>query len=85
MKDNKVFIDEDSVEWNRLFCAPQLGFDTKIDPFSKKAFLEKTQKGGTIGDLFDLSKEMSEKRGGKKNDPIKKEFAKSWKKKRGQA
>jgi hypothetical protein len=32
--------------------------------------------------MFDISKEMSEKRGGPKNDPIKKEHMKDWKKKR---
>ena len=31
---------------------------------------------------MDLSKELSEKRGGVKNDPIKKEFSNEWKAKR---
>jgi hypothetical protein len=29
-----------------------------------------------------LSKELSEKRGGSKNDPVKKDYTKEWKKKR---
>jgi hypothetical protein len=85
MDSLKIYIDENNVKWNRLYSLPQLGRDTKIDPFSKRAFLEKTNKAGTFGELFDLSKEMSEKRGGKQNDPVKKKFSEEWKKKRNKA
>ena len=44
--------------------------------------MKKSQKPGNIGNLFDLSKELSEKRGGTKNDPVKKDFVKNWKKNR---
>jgi hypothetical protein len=84
LEEEKKYIDLDGVEWQRVYSCPNLSFDTRIDPYSKKAFLEKTKKSGTVGDLFDLSKEMSEKRGGVKNDPVKKNFVKDWKKKRNQ-
>jgi hypothetical protein len=76
------YIDDENIKWQRLYTVPTIGIDTKIDPYSKKAFLNKTQKAGTVGDLFDLSKELSEKRGGSKNDPVKKDYTKEWKKKR---
>ncbi len=82
MNDEKVYVDEYGVKWNREFTVPQAGIDTKIDPYSSQAFVEKTRKAGNVGELFDLSKEMSEKRGGKKNDPIKRVHEKQWKKDR---
>jgi hypothetical protein len=82
MNDEKIYIDEYGLKWNREFTVPQAGIDTQIDPFSSKAFVEKTKKAGTVGELFDLSKEMSEKRGGLKNDPVKKTHERQWKKDR---
>jgi|688.fasta_scaffold00448_29 hypothetical protein len=82
MNDEKIYIDENGTKWNREFTVPQASIDVNIDPFSKKAFMDKTNKAGTFGEMFDISKEMSEKRGGPKNDPIKKEHMKDWKKKR---
>ena len=82
MNDEKIYIDENGVKWNREFVVPQASIDANIDPYSKRAFMEKTNKAGTFGEMFDLSKELSEKRGGKKNDPLKKDFQKEWKQKR---
>lgn len=82
MNDKKFYIDKDGVEWSRVYFPSLFAFDTKIDPHDPKAFVRKTEKGGTLGDIMDLSKEMSERRGGKKNDPVKKEYAKGWKKRR---
>jgi hypothetical protein len=84
MSDNKIYIDKNGVEWDRVITVPNMMMDSRIDPHSQKAFLDKTKKGGgTLGDLFDLSKELSDKRGGTKNDPIKKDYAKDWKARRG--
>jgi len=83
MKSERKYIDEDGLEWTRVYSVPYLGMDTRIDPYSKNAFIEKTKRKGTFGDLFDLSKEMSEKRGGSKNDPIKRDFSKKWHEQRG--
>jgi hypothetical protein len=82
MNDEKIYIDENGVQWKREYTVPQASIDTNIDPYSASAFVEKTRKAGTFGELFDLSKEMSDKRGGKKNDPVKKSHEKEWKKKR---
>ena len=82
MNDEKVYIDENNLKWNREFVVPQASMDTNIDPYSKRAFMDKTNKAGTFGEMMDLSKELSEKRGGVKNDPVKKGFTKDWKKKR---
>lgn len=84
MTDSICYVDKNGVKWDRIYTSPNLGFDTRLDPYSKRAFMDKTQKGGTLGELFDLSKEMSEKRGGVKNDPVKKQYSKEWKKKRNQ-
>ena len=82
MNDEKVYIDENNLKWNREFVVPQASMDTNIDPYSKRAFMDKTNKAGTFGEMMDLSKELSEKRGGSKNDPVKKDYSKDWKKKR---
>jgi len=82
MNDEKIFVDENGIKWVREFTVPQASIDTNIDPFSKRAFMDKTNKAGTFGEMFDLSKELSEKRGGPKNDPIKKQYSNEWKTKR---
>jgi hypothetical protein len=82
MNDEKVYVDENNLKWNREFVVPQASIDTNIDPYSKRAFMDKTNKAGTFGEMMDLSKELSEKRGGVKNDPVKKGYTKDWKKKR---
>jgi hypothetical protein len=82
MNDEKVYIDDNGLKWNREFVVPQASIDTNIDPYSKRAFMDKTNKAGTFGEMMDLSKELSERRGGAKNDPVKKEYTKDWKTKR---
>ena len=50
-------------DWVRVFTNPGISFDNKIDPYSPTAFVDKTQnKKGTLGDLWDASRELSEKR-----------------------
>jgi len=76
MSEDHKYIDEKGIEWNRVFYPVSFAFDTKLDPHDPKAFVKKTEKGGTLGDIMDLSKEMSEKRGGEKNDEVKIKFSK---------
>lgn len=76
---------EDGIKWHRVFTVPQLGIDSKLDAsLSEKDFVEKTKnKKGKIGDLWDMSRELSEKR--KKiygKDPIKEKYDKDWSEKR---
>ena len=84
MNDPHVYIGEDGVEWRRIFHVPNASFDSKIDPFSSKAFKDKTgAKEGTMGEMMDRSKEMSEKRKDKLGyDPVQKKWFKDYSKKR---
>lgn len=84
MKDRHTFSDKEGVEYKRLFTSPNYSIDSKIDPFSAKDFAEKTRnKKGTIGDLLNQSKELSEKRGGESSDPVLKKYFSSYEKEKG--
>ena len=49
----------------RVFVSPNAAVDTQINPNSAKEFVAKTAKNGmTLGEMQDLSAELSEKRGG---------------------
>lgn len=76
---------ENGIQWNRVWTTPQVAIDVKIDPFSKKQFVDKTNKPGTYGDLMDRSAELSEARAEKNGgvDPIKQKFFDDYAKKRG--
>lgn len=88
MEDIKIYNGENGDEvdvWERQFTVPQASIDSRIDPFDNKAFIEKTGKNkGSLGDVLDRSKELSEiraeKRGGK--DPLKEKYLSKWKKDR---
>lgn len=75
MTDKHIY-EEEGIRWNRIFTVPQVGIDTiKLDPFSSKDFLKKTQTKGTLGSLIDRSKEMSEKRKDKEGcDPVQQKY-----------
>ena len=83
--DKHEYIDEQGIKWNRVYTVPQMGIDTKMNAStSEREFSEKTKnKRGTLGDMFDKSKELSEAR--KKmygKDPVKKKYWDNWSKKR---
>lgn len=66
----------------RVFTAPNVGIDTNINPNDLNALTAKTGKmRGTLGDLYNLAKEASDKRGGD-NDPIKKKALENYAKQR---
>lgn len=75
MNDKKEFV-EDGVIWEREFTVPNAAIDTEVDPNSPKDFVRATNKKGTIGDLFDRSKELSEKRKEKNSgiDPVQEKY-----------
>ena len=84
MNDKHSFVNEHGIEYTRIFTSPYYSVDSKIDPFSSKDFTEKTKnKKGTIGDLLNKSKELSEKRGGRNSDPVLNEFLSSYEKEKG--
>lgn len=81
MNDIHEFYGKDGVKWNRVFTTPNASIDSKIDPFSSRAFLDKTKQKGNVGDLIDRSKELSERRKDKLGyDPILKKEVDSYKK-----
>jgi len=85
MNDKKEYfgdINEQKVEWKRVFLSPNTSIDTEIDPMDKNSYMRKTEnKAGTLGEMWDHSKELSEKRAKKMGkDPIKQEYFKQYKK-----
>jgi len=84
MNENHEYFNEEGVKYTRLYTIPNYSIDSKIDPFSSRDFAEKTRnKKGTIGDLLNESKELSEKRGGQSNDPVLKNFLSTYEKEKG--
>ena len=63
----------DGVTWNRVWTVPNAGIDTMLDPFNQEKFVDKTyQSKNTLGNMWDRSREMSDKRKQKLGyDPIK--------------
>lgn len=88
ISDPHEYTDEGGIQWNRVFTVPHASIPnmTRIDAGSEKDFMNKTQgMGGTCGDLFDLSQELSEKRKSQENDgkdPVKQQFFKDYSKER---
>lgn len=84
MNEEHKYLNNDGLEYTRLYTIPNCSIDSRIDPYSSKDFAEKTRnKKGTIGDLLNESKELSEKRGGQSNDPVLKTFLSSYEKEKG--
>ena len=85
MNEEHVYIDEEGVEWNRVYFAPNSSIDSNIDPFSQRQFTESTgAKKGTVGDMLDYSAEMSQRRAEKTGgtDPVKQKYFDDYAKKR---
>jgi len=84
MKDDHVYTDSSGIKWERVFFAANASVDTQADCHSKEDFVRRTAKHGmTVGDMWDLSKEMSNKRAkidGK--DSLKDNYFKNYQKKR---
>ena len=62
MKDAHVFVDSEGTEWQRVWTKPNASVDSSNDG-TEEGFLKYTEnRKGTMGDLWDASKEASEKR-----------------------
>lgn len=84
MNQEHTLFDEKGIKYERLYTSPNCSIDSKIDPFSSRDFAEKTRnKKGTIGDLLNKSKELSEKRGGDSSDPVLKNYLSSYEREKG--
>lgn len=63
MNDPKVYNGDSDAEkgiWKRIFTIPQATIGSNLDPFDKNAFAN--SKYTTLGDMFDKSAELSERR-----------------------
>tara|TARA_R110000751_G_scaffold260477_2_gene359831 strand:- start:3837 stop:4178 length:342 start_codon:yes stop_codon:yes gene_type:complete len=83
--DEKHTYSEEKKEFNRVFTVPNASIDSDVDPFSAQRFTEKTKNmKGTMGDIWDYSAEMSDKRKKANNgvDPVRKKAEKSYSNKR---
>lgn len=84
MNEDHKYIDDSGLEWKRVFIAPNMAMDLDANPFDQQAFIDKTSNAGTMGDLWDRSKEMSDKRASQNGgeDPYKKKYFKDYSSKR---
>lgn len=73
----KRYIDENGYEWKRQYIVPLTQVDavSKIDPHSKKDFMQRADKHCKLGEMMDLSRELSARRAEKDGiDPVKQKF-----------
>ena len=77
MKEEKVYAGpkgNQKGQWKRVWSVPGASVDTVIDPHSAADFVKVTnKKGGTMGELWERSAELSAKRADKEGgiDPVK--------------
>jgi len=84
MLEPHVAFAEDGYPLKRVFLPVFGGIDTRIDPFNKRKFVEKTKNYNTLGAVSDSSEELGQKRANKLGyDPNKLKFYERYKKKTG--
>jgi len=80
MNDEHVY-EQDGLAWERVFLAPNASIDSDVDPFNGRQFVDVTAaKKGTMGDMLDYSKELSQKRASVNGgvDPVKEKYYKKY-------
>jgi hypothetical protein len=85
MNDEKKYVDDNGIEWKRLYSSPQLSTEASIDPWDNADFVNKTSNTkGTMGDLLDRSAELSHKRASENGgvDPLKQKYYDNYSKQR---
>ena len=85
INDDHVYIDKHGIKWERSFTVPEINTQGQLKPdCSPKDFVSFTKnKKDTVGDMWDRSTELSDKR--KKiygKDPVREKYFKDWSKKR---
>lgn len=85
MNDLHEYTDPTGVSYERVFLNPRTAVDTQLsDPFSKGAWMRRTHKKMTLGDMMDESAQLSERRASKAGvDPIKQKLFDTYTKKTG--
>jgi hypothetical protein len=80
--EDHFYVDESGVKWKRVYTPTNFSVDGRVNAFSSKEFVEKTAKEGmSVGDMWDLSRELSDKReksAGK--DPVKERYVEDYSK-----
>lgn len=78
---------KDGIEWRRVFESPNAAIDSfgNLDSSDRAGFVKQTAKRGmTVGDMWDESAKLSEKRAKKfGKDPVKEKAVNDYKKKCG--
>ena len=84
MNDEKLFTDDDGVSWTREYHSPELNSTGSSDAWDSKKFVEKTSKGGKVGDMLDMSADLSKERASQNGgvDPLKENYYKKYSKER---
>ena len=62
MNEEHVYVDEQGIQWQRVFLIPNAAISSKIDGSQENFNSYFDNKKGTLGDAFDASKEAAEKR-----------------------
>lgn len=85
MTEEHTYVDDKGVKWNRVFTKPQAAMDTQISAHDPKDFVKKTRgKNYTLGQLWDKSAELSDRRGGASGqDEVKQKAEQAYEKRTG--
>ena len=84
MNEEHTYFDN-GIKYERVFTIPNAQIDGDIDADSSEKFIEKTGKmKGTLGEIWDYSQELSDKRAAKNGgiDPVRQKAEEKYSKKR---
>ena len=85
MSEPHSFVDEDGIEWDRIWSAPNMAVNNSLinADTTCEDFVRKTKdKNYNLGEMWDLSAQLSEKRKGTRGvDNVKEEAKKTYSKK----
>ena len=74
-KDKHEFIDSEGVQWNRVWTVPNASVDNCNDG-TEEGFVRYTQdKAGTVGDLWDATRNLAKKKTRYGEDQVQRDFS----------
>lgn len=85
-KDRHEQIGDDGLVYKRVYSMPHAAHDSRMKTFSKDEFRSMTtdKKGLKVGDMWEISAEMAEKRAAKEGkDPVTEQFYRDFEQKNG--
>jgi len=86
MNEEHSYTDEHETQWKRVFLTSQISSQKICDPWNNADFVNQTKNmKGTVGDMMDKSREMSEMRAQQNGgiDPVKEKMHSDYSKLRG--